>query len=104
MILLSIAQTIPEINNVIGVFIEEYPEILDYSNRLMLIGMRWWIKDSFCQVNRISNDYDIRYVRDLNCLIDFASNSEQLCLSWHNIDSIMNSFGNDIITWLDMQY
>ena len=41
MILLSIAQTIPEINNVIGVFIEEYPEILDYSNRLKLIGMRW---------------------------------------------------------------
>ena len=78
---LSISQAIPEINDVIRFFIKKCPEILYYSNRLKLIGMRWWIKDLFCQVNRISNDYDMRYIEDLNCLIDSISNSKQLCLS-----------------------
>jgi len=37
---LCIAQAAPEINDVVGVPFEECPEILGYSNRLKLIGMR----------------------------------------------------------------
>jgi len=38
--LLCIAQTAPEINDVVGVPLEECPEILGYSDSLKLIRMR----------------------------------------------------------------
>ena len=101
---LCIAQAVPEINDVVGVPFEECPEILGYSNRLKLIGMRQWIKDLFCWMNRISDDYNVRYIRNLNYLIDSASDSEQFCLSWCNIDNMMNTFSNNIMAWSDMWY
>ena len=46
-------------------------------------------------MNNISNK---KHIRNLNYLVDSTSNSKQFCLHRHNINSIVNSFDNCIVT------
>jgi len=55
-------------------------------------------------MNGFCNNYDVWYIRNLNCLVNSISSSKQFCLSWSDVDNIMNSFGNCVIIWQNMWY
>ena len=72
----SIAQAIPKFNDIGRMFIEEQPKILQYGNRLLLIGMNGRIEDAMCQMDRISDNNDLSNIHDLDCLVNPTSNSK----------------------------
>jgi len=92
----SITRTIPEFNEVMSVLLKINSEILSYGNRLKLIRMRWWIKYASHWMDSISNNYDVWCISNLDCLINSISNCKQFCLSWCDIDSMVNGFCNNI--------
>jgi len=104
MCLFCIARAVSEADGVVEILIKELSKVLCYSNKLKLIEMRWWVKDSFYQVYSISNNYDVIHINFLNCLINSTFNSEQFCLCWCDIDGMMNSFSKNIVAWMNMWY
>jgi len=66
--------------------------------------MEWWVKDISCQVNSISNDDDVSYIKYLNYLINATSDSKQFCLSRSNVNNIIDSSDYNAVTRANMQY
>ena len=50
----------------------------------------------------ISNDYNMRYISNLDSLINPISDSKKFSLYCHNINSVMNSFSSKVQVWVDM--
>ena len=66
--------------------------------------MRQQIKDLSHQINCTSDDYDARCIRNLNYLVDSASDNKKFCLHWYDINGMMDSFGNGIMAQTDIWY
>ena len=60
-----------------------------------------WIKNLSYKVNDIYNN-NKNDVLEMNSLIDAISDSEQFCFSRSDIDSIMNSFGQNPLIRVDI--
>jgi len=72
----SIAQAILKFDDIGRMFFEEQPKILQYGNRLLLIGMNGRIEDAMCQMDRISDNNDSSNIHDLDCLVNPTSDSK----------------------------
>ena len=72
-ILFSIIWTIPKIDWILSIFIEECSEILSYGYWLQLIRVNCKIKYSLYQMNSISNNNDVEYFRNLDSLVYYIS-------------------------------
>jgi len=66
--------------------------------------MEWWVKDISCQVNSISDNDDVSYIKYLNYLINATSDNKQFYLSRSDINSLMDSSNYNAVTRANIQY
>ena len=64
--------------------------------------MEWWVKDISCQVNSISDNDDVSYIKYLNYLINATSDNKQFYLSISDINSLMDSSNYNAMTRANM--
>ena len=71
-----LTRTIPEIDEIGWMLIKKQFEVFWNSNWLELIRIDGRIKNSLCYIYTISDDNNIREIRNLNSLINFTSDYE----------------------------
>ena len=69
-----------------------------------MIWIKEQIKYSSCSMYGISHNDNIFSVLDLNSLINFTSDQKQFSFHRSDINCIVNRFGYDILTGVNVQY
>ena len=92
----------PKFNMIILISLKEISKFFRDSWRLDLIQVDQWVKNSFCHIYRVCNDYDVIYIDYLGGLIYAISNSEEFSLIRSDVDTMMKNLDDRFIMYMYM--
>ena len=96
--------TVSKFDGIISIFSEEFLKFAGNRWYVSLIGVWWWIEDSFSSMDGICDDNNSIDIVQIGGLINITSNGEELSLSCCDINSMMDYLDNWTVIDMDICY
>lgn len=94
--------TIPKFDVVVVTLHKELSKLMRDSGRMYLVRIHWWVKNSLCSMQIISDNNNFLDLGKSNCLINTTVDGKKLSFSESNIYCTINYFDGRFIVCVDV--